>query len=101
MKRRNLGSSVMWSLNPLAYVLRFLGHGFLWLALSGIRKIFQIKYKTGYASVVLLERSQLQSSLMCASFVVFRIKSVLVGLRHRRNSTVKGRSPAEAHSRTQ
>lgn len=84
----------MWSLKPLACVLRFLGHGFLWLALSGIRKIFQIKYKTGYASLVLLERSQLQSSLMCASFVTFRMKSVLIGLRYKRKSTVKGQSPA-------
>ncbi len=91
----------MWSLKPLACVLRFLGHGFLWLALSGIRKIFQIKYKTGYASLVLLERSQLRSSLMCASFFVFRMKSVLVALRYKRNTTDKGRSPAEAHTRTQ
>ena len=97
MQRRNVGSSVMWSLKPLACVLRFLGHGFLWLALSGIRKIFQLKYKTGFASLVLLERSQLQSSLMCASFVVFRMKTGLMAFRFRRGATRKARTPSPAH----
>ena len=101
MKRRNLGSSVMWSLKPLVCVLRFLGHGLLWLALSGIKKMFQIKYKTGYASLVLLERSQLRSSLMCASFFVFRMKGAWAALRHKRDTTDKGRSSVQAPSRTQ
>ncbi len=101
MYKRNFVSSVLWSLMPVVCVLRFLGHGFLWLALSGIRKIFQLKYKTGYASLVLLERSQLQSSLMCASFVVFRMKTGLMAIGFRRGATRKTRTLAPAHPRAQ
>ncbi len=99
MKNRVFVSSVLWSLVPVVCVFRFLGHGLLWLALCGLRKIFQLKYKTGYASLVLLERSHLQSSLMCASFVVFRIKADLKALRPRRGATRTVQTPVEAHSR--
>ena len=99
MKRRNLASSLVWSLAPMVCVLQFLGHGFLWLALSSIRKIFQLRYKTGYAALVLLERSHLQSSLMCASYVVFRMKTSLMAVRCYRGSTGNGRMPAQVHPR--
>lgn len=101
MKKRNFVSSVLWSFMPVVCVFRFLGHGFLWLALCAIRKIFQLKYKTGYASLVLLERSQLQSSLMCASFVVFRMKTGLMAIAFRRGATRKTRTLDLAHPRAQ
>ncbi len=98
MKRRNLASSLVWSLTPFVCVLQFLGHGFVWLALVCIRKIFQLRYKTGYAALVLLERSHLQSSLMCASFVVFRMRTSLMALSYNLGSR-NGRTPAQARAR--
>ncbi len=95
------GRNLAWSLAPFVCVLQFLGHGFLWLALVCIRKIFQLRYKTGFAAVALLERSHLQSSLMCASFAVFRVKTVLMALRFNRGPTRDGRTLAEARPRTQ
>ena len=99
MKNRDFVSSVLWSLAPVVCVFRFLAHGLLWLALSGIRKVFQLKYRTGYASLVLLERSHLHSSLMCASFVAFRVKTSMKALAPKRGATRKGRTPAQAHPR--
>ncbi len=99
MNKRNFVSSVLWSLMPVVCVFQFLGHGFLWLALSGIRKIFQLRYKTGFAALVLLERSQLQSSLMCASLVVYRMKTGLMAFGFRRGAMRKARMPAPAHPR--
>ncbi len=101
MIKRSFVFSVLWSLMPVVCALRFLGHGFLWLALGGIRKFFQLKYKTGFASLVLLERSQLRSSLMCASFVVFRMKTGLMAIGFRRGATQKARTPVPAHPRAQ
>ena len=49
MKNRDFVSSVLWSLAPVVCVFRILVHGLLWLALSGIRKLFQLRYKTGSA----------------------------------------------------
>ncbi len=99
MKMRDLASSVMWSLMPFVHVLQFLGHGLMWLALSCIRKIFQIKFQTGYSSLVLLERSHQRSSLMYASLVVFRMRRGLANLRYNPDTTwpdtaKKSQSPA-------
>jgi hypothetical protein len=99
MKDRDFVWSVLWSLAPVVCVFRFLGHGLLWLVLSGIRKVFQLKYKTGFAALVLLERSHLQSSLMSASFVVFRIKTGLRAVASGRGTTQKAQTPAQAHTR--
>ena len=99
MNKRNFVSSVLRSLMPVVCVFQFLGHGFLWLALSGIRKMFQLRYKTGFASLVLLERSQLQSSLICVSFVVFRMTRGLMAIGFKRGATRKARMPAPAHPR--
>ena len=77
MYKQNFMASVTWALMPVATAIQSLGHGFLWLALCGIRKLFQLKFDTGFASIVLLERAQLASSLMCASFVLFRMRVAL------------------------
>ncbi len=97
MIQRSFVISVLWSLMPVVCAVKFLGHGFLWLALSGIRKFFQLKYKTGFASLVLLERSQLRSSLMCASFVMYRMKMGLMAIGFRRGATRKAQTPVPAH----
>ena len=101
MNKRDFVSSVLWSLMPVVCIFRFVGHGFLWLTLSGIRKTFQLRYKTGFAALALLERSQLQSSLMCASFVVYRMKTGLMAIGLRRGATQKARTPAPAHPQAQ
>jgi hypothetical protein len=80
MMERNFASLVLWWLMPFVCVLQFLGHGFLWLALVCIRKIFQLRYDTGFAALVLRERSHLQISLSAASFIAFRLKRCLVNL---------------------
>lgn len=101
MNKQNFVAPILWSFMPVVCALRSLGHGFLWLALVGIRKIFQLKYDTGFASLVLLERSQLQSSLMCASFVVFRMRVAMSAIGYRRGATRKIQTPAQAQPRTQ
>ena len=101
MNKRNFVASVLWSFMPVVCAVRSLGHGVLWLALCGIRKIFQLKYDTGFASLVLLERSQLQSSLMCASFVVFRMRMVLLAMRYRGGAMQKTQTPVPAGQRAQ
>ncbi len=101
MIQRSFVFSVLWSVMPVVCALKFLSHGFLWLALIGIRNFFQLKYKTGFASLVLLERSQLRSSLMCASFVVYRMKMGLMAIGFRRGAIRKAQTPAPAHPRAQ
>ena len=80
MKKRDFASSVLWSLRPLAHVVWCLGHGVMWLALFCTRKIFQLRYETGYASLVLLERLHLRSLLTGASFIVYRMRKGLATL---------------------
>ncbi len=97
MIKRNFMSSILWSLMPVVGALKFLGHGFLWLVLIGIRKIFQLKYETGFASLVLMERSQLRSSLMCASFAMYRMKTGLKAVSFRRGVSRQAQGPVPVH----
>ena len=101
MNKRKLVASVLWSFMPVVCALRSLGHGVLWLALCGVRKIFRLKYDTGFASLVMLERAQLQSSLMCASFVVFRMRTAMLAIGYRRGATQTAQTPAPAQQRAQ
>lgn len=72
MTGRSVASSVIWRLMPFAHVVQFLVHGALWFVLFSLRKILQLRYATGFSSLVLYERSQRQSSLMFGSLVLFR-----------------------------
>ena len=94
MKRRDFASSVVRSLIPFAHVVLCLGHGLTWLALFCIRKIFQIRYETGYSSLVLLERSHLRSVLTGASLIVYRMRTGLANLWYKPVATRKARSLA-------
>jgi hypothetical protein len=50
---------------------------------------------------VMLERAQLQSSLMCASFVVFRMRTAMLAIGYRRGATQTAQTPAPAQQRAQ
>ncbi len=94
MKRRDFALSVLRSLMPLVHMARCLGHGLMWLALLGTRKIFQLRYQTGYASLVLLERSHLRSLLTGASFIVYRMRRGSANPRSKPVATTKIQSLA-------
>ena len=80
MYKQNFVASVLWSLMPVAMAFRALGHAVMWLGMVCLRKLFQLKYDTGFAAAVLVERGQLASALMCASFVLFRMRIAFAAL---------------------
>ncbi len=100
MYQRNIVSSLVWALMPVFCALRSVFHGALWLGLLALRKVLQLKYQTGFAAMVLTERAQLESALMCASFVVYRLKRAAAGLRFELETALMPRSPIRVCQRS-
>ena len=100
MYKRNFVTSVVWAMMPVFCAVRFVFHGALWLGLLALRKVLQLKYQTGFAAMVLTERAQLESALMCASFVVFRLKRAASGLRLEIETAIMPRSPVRVGQRS-